>query len=288
MAIGLAAGSLFVIAPSYAQDAQIAEIQPIFSAPSLAAESLTPRMAVAQPATPSLTPEMLAAYVARQQATKGFNVFNQAAQPQLTSALLSAYAATHYQNAALAAIDTAAQPTTDLALGGAFASVTVASSTIDEQALARYAHIRFEPTDKKIAHANDERLCLTKAIYHEARGESDSGQWAVANVIINRAMSKRFPTTMCGVIYQNANQGRNRCQFSFACDGQPDRASERNAWVKANRIAAAAFSEFQRGQRPGVLPGSAMFYHTRAVSPDWSNTYKRVAQIGAHVFYAPM
>jgi len=174
----------------------------------------------------------------------------------------------------------------------AFASPELAyaalESSVTDDMLAKYAHVRFEPTDKKIARANQEKLCLSKAIYHEARGESDNGQWAVANVIINRAMSKRFPSTMCGVIYQNADQGRNRCQFSFACDGQPDMASERRAWVKANTIAAAAYSEFQHGQRPGVVPGSALFYHTRSVSPDWSSTYQRVAQIGAHVFYAPL
>ena len=166
------------------------------------------------------------------------------------------------------------------------AAAAAANPSVNEDMLARYVHDQFEPTDKKVRRASDEKLCLSKAIYHEARGESDNGQWAVANVIINRALSKRFPTTMCGVIYQNANQGRYRCQFSFACDGQPDMATEREAWVKANRIAAAAYSEFQHGQRPGIVPSSALYYHTTSVSTDWG--FKRVAQIGAHVFYSPM
>jgi len=299
MAVSAAAFMLLVtLSPSSAQDFQIAEVQPASLPAPIAAEHLAPAVAdAAAPAT--LTPEVLAAYVARHQAQKGFSILGEAPQPQLTSAMVSAYAAIHYGNAALTAIDAAAAPTTALSAPSvpsspvsAFASPELAyaalESTVTGSMLAKYAHVRFEPTDKKVARANQEKLCLTKAIYHEARGESDNGQWAVANVIINRAMSKRFPSTMCGVIYQNADQGRNRCQFPFACDGQPDMASERRAWVKANTIAAAAYSEFQHGQRPGVVPGSALFYHTRSVSPDWSSTYQRVAQIGAHVFYAPL
>ena len=282
---------LVTLSPSSAQDFQVAEVQPATLPAPIAAEQLTPAIAVTASA-PALTSDMLADYVARQQAQRGFNIFGEAPAPQLTSAMVSAYAATHYGNAALSAIDTAApQPAQPLAVA-AFASPELAyaalESSVTDDMLAKYAHVRYEPTDKKIARATQERLCLSKAIYHEARGESDNGQWAVANVIINRAMSKRFPSTMCGVIYQNADQGRNRCQFSFACDGQPDMTSERRAWLKANTIAAAAYSEFQHGQRPGVVPGSALFYHTRAVSPDWSSTYQRVAQIGAHVFYAPL
>jgi spore germination cell wall hydrolase CwlJ-like protein len=295
MAVSAAAFMLLVtLSPSSAQDFQIAEVQPASLPAPIAAERLTPAVADAAPA--KLTTDVLAAYVARQQAQKGFSIFGDAPQPQLTSAMVSAYAATHYGNAALTAIDAAAAPATALIAPAspvsAFASPELAyaalESTVTDSMLAKYAHGRFVPTDKKVTRANQEKLCLTKAIYHEARGESDNGQWAVANVIINRAMSKRFPSTMCGVIYQNADQGRNRCQFSFACDGQPDMASERRAWLKANTIAAAAYSEFQHGQRPGVVPGSALFYHTRAVSPGWSSTYQRVAQIGAHVFYAPL
>ena len=111
--------------------------------------------------------------------------------------------------------------------------------------------------------------------------------YAVANVIINRAMSDRYPTTMCGVIFQNAAV-RNGCQFSFACDGRPELGSERQAGIKANRIASAAFSEFQHGQRPGVVPKNALFYHNRTVAPDWSSSYREVAEIGGHLFYSPL
>lgn len=271
--------------PGQGQDLQVAEIQADLPTAAVAIATRPPAEAAAR----SLTPEVLAGYIARQQAKKGFDIFGEAPQPQLTSALLSAYAATHYQeqNAALTAIDLAAAPAV-LAGGFGGPAQPAAPPSITDDMLASYARKHFQPTERKVAQAIEERNCLSTAIYHEARGESDDGQWAVANVIINRAMSKRFPATMCGVVYQNANQGRYHCQFSFACDGQADTATERKAWSKAKRIAAAAYSEFQRGQRPGVVPGSALYYHTRSVSPDWSSTYRRVAQIGAHVFYSPL
>ena len=140
---------------------------------------------------------------------------------------------------------------------------------------------------KKVELAEDERLCLTQAIYHEARGESEEGQWAVANVIINRAFSKKFPTTICGVVFQNVRKGSRSCQFSFACDGRSDMGTDQSAWKRAEQIADIAFAEFQEGDRPDVLPQTALFYHTRAVNPTWSHVFQRVAAIGAHLFYAP-
>jgi spore germination cell wall hydrolase CwlJ-like protein len=286
---------LAALTPVQAQDVQVAEVQPAALPQALLSDQLSavasaPAQAEPAAAAPNLTPELLATYVARQQAQKGFDIFGEAPQPQLTSAMLSAYAATHLQNAALAAIDRAASPVSLATTFSVPAADTppaeAAVPSISDDILTRYARSRFEPTEKKVAEAATEKTCLSSAIYHEARGESDNGQWAVANVIINRAMSKRFPTTMCGVVYQNVDQGRFHCQFTFACDGQPDVATERQAWIKANRIAAAAYSEFQHGQRPGVLPSSALYYHTASVSTDWG--FRRVAQIGAHVFYSPM
>jgi spore germination cell wall hydrolase CwlJ-like protein len=253
---------LFVtLSPASAQDMQVAEVTPA---------ELPVQLAQVRQPVPQLTPELLAAYVARQQALKTFHGFDVPQTGSVTSGMLSAYVESH-NNPALAAIDTleAAAP----------------KSSLTADLLANYAARKFVPTVKKVTVANHERLCLTQAIYHEARGESDNGQWAVANVIINRAMSNRYPATMCGVVYQNASTGH--CQFSFACDGRSDMGTERAAWSKANRIADAAFGEFQHGQRPDVLPKSALFYHAKSVNPGWSNTFREVAEIGAHIFYSP-
>ena len=278
---------------------QIAEVQPVTPPAPLAAEALTPPAAAAQPT--ALTSDVLAAYIARQRQKSGFDLFGDAPppaappvatadmQPQLTSAMVLAYADAHFENAALAAIDGAA---TSVPLAETFSFSPQAIATpqgmpsITDDALARYVRRGFEPTAKRVQQAADERNCLSTAIYHEARGESEDGQWAVANVIINRAMSNRFPGTLCGVVYQNANQGLYRCQFTFACDGHAEKIMEREAWFKAQRIAAAAFSEFQHGKRPGIVPGSALYYHTRTVSTDWG--FRQVAAIGAHIFYAPL
>ena len=123
--------------------------------------------------------------------------------------------------------------------------------------------------------------CLATAIYFEARGESEFGQEAVAQVILNRERSSRYPDTVCEVVYQNAGQ-RNRCQFSFACDGKPDVPTEPAAWRKATRIAAAAL---RQPSRIWAL-ASATLYHADYVDPSWAPKVTLVSSIGRHLFYA--
>ena len=87
-----------------------------------------------------------------------------------------------------------------------------------------------------VAPSSHELDCLTTAIYFEARGEPDIGQAAVAQVVLNRVKSERYPKSVCGVVYQNS-RARNRCQFSFACDGKSDVPREAAAWRKARETA---------------------------------------------------
>jgi hypothetical protein len=276
MALSAAALMAFSASPASAVDLRVAYVTPAELTPSATAPQpvlpLRPSFSASQPA---LTNDLLQAYVAKQLAFKQQLQSVDVAPPtgSLTPALLLGYIdrtrATGADNLALNAIDAVAgQP------------------SLDASALSNYAqHYIF--TEKRVQVANSEKLCLTQAIYHEARGESVAGQWAVANVIINRANSHRFPTTLCGVVYQNADQGYHRCQFTFACDGRPEVGTERAAWTRAQQMAAVAYKEFKSGQTPGVLPNSAMYYHTTAVAPSWSNDYRRVAVIGSHEFYSP-
>lgn len=222
-----------------------------------------------QEAAPALTNEVLAAYVERQKQLKSFTFEVPASAPELTEDMLLGYIAKR-QNLALDAIEAV-----DHSDGQALTS----------DMLASYAKEDFVPTAKRVKLAESERNCLAQAIYFEARGESHEGQMAVANVVINRAFSGKYPTTICGVVYQNADRGKYKCQFSFACDGLPDVGREKAAWRNSLALADEAFREFQRGERPGVVPSSVLFYHTVAVSPNWSNKFRRVAAIGAHVFY---
>jgi spore germination cell wall hydrolase CwlJ-like protein len=122
--------------------------------------------------------------------------------------------------------------------------------------------------------------CLATAIYFEARGEPEAGQVAVAQVVLNRVRSDRYPHTVCAVVYQNARK-RNRCQFSFACDGKPDVPKEAVAWARAQRIAADSLRD---GSKIWVL-GDATLYHARYVKPRWAARVTLVSSIGQHLFY---
>ncbi len=122
--------------------------------------------------------------------------------------------------------------------------------------------------------------CLATAIYHEARGESIKGQFAVAEVILNRVASRSFPNSICGVVYQGAsNQGRG-CQFSFACDGRSEAMPNKVAATRARRIAQVMADGGHRG-----LTGGALYFHTTAVNPSWARRFTQTSQIGAHLFY---
>ncbi|HWA42945.1 MAG TPA: cell wall hydrolase [Hypericibacter adhaerens] len=263
-----------ISAPAGAVDLQMAYVTPAELTPQLAAARQQPEPVQLRPSfgtQPVLTNELLAAYVARQQELKSFSSFDVQPANGLNEQVLLGYIdrTRGTRNLALDAIDSFAdQP------------------ALTDQVLSVYAQKKFVPTVKKVQFSNAEKLCLTQAIYHEARGESEEGQWAVANVIINRAMSHKFPATLCGVVFQNADQGYHHCQFTFACDGKSDFGSETGAWNKATKMAALAYSEFKQGERPGVIPSSALYYHTTSVNPDWSNKFRRVATIGAHEFYA--
>ncbi|MGL5164956.1 MAG: cell wall hydrolase [Afipia sp.] len=124
--------------------------------------------------------------------------------------------------------------------------------------------------------------CLTDAIYFEARGEAVRGQIAVAQVVLNRAFSGYYPTTVCGVVYQNANRHLS-CQFTFACDGIRDVVKEPDMWERAKRIAKASLDG--RLWLPEV--GKSTHYHAYWVRPSWVNEMKKMYKYGVHTFYRP-
>lgn len=121
--------------------------------------------------------------------------------------------------------------------------------------------------------------CLSEALYFEARGESVKGLFAVAEVIMNRADSSRYPNSVCGVI----NQGTGRkyaCQFTYTCDGKPEVVNEPAAFA---RVAKVAKIMVEGADRP--LTSGATHYHTKAVNPSWARKFPRTATIGFHHFY---
>ncbi len=119
--------------------------------------------------------------------------------------------------------------------------------------------------------------CLKTALYFEARGEALSGQFAVAEVILNRVDSGRYPRSVCGVVQQG---NARACQFSYNCDGLADVMGDRAAADRAGRIARLMLDG-----APRTLTEGATHFHTRAVRPGWAHKFPRTAAIGAHLFY---
>ncbi len=125
-----------------------------------------------------------------------------------------------------------------------------------------------------------EQNCLARGIYFEARGESVRGQAAVAQVILNRVKNPAYPNTICGVVYQNKTW-KNRCQFSFACDGIRDRVKSKKSWKTAKDVAALATA----GKIWSKEIGSATHYYATYVKPRWARTMTRMKKIGRHIFF---
>ncbi|MBI5262262.1 MAG: cell wall hydrolase [Bradyrhizobium sp.] len=124
--------------------------------------------------------------------------------------------------------------------------------------------------------------CLADAVYFESRGEAVRGQIAVAQVVMNRVFSGKYPNTVCGVVYQNKYR-HFACQFTFACDNNADVIREPDMWERARKIAKAMLD--------GViwLPevGKSTHYHAYWVRPSWVAEMKKMYKFGVHTFYRP-
>ena len=152
-------------------------------------------------------------------------------------------------------------------------------------------------------HAEESPIdCLTKNIYFEAKNQSIAGQIAVALVVLNRVKDKRFPNTICAVIYEGPTYEswktrqlpdlpkesrkyyprRDRCQFSWYCDGKSDEVPEYDqvAWQYAFMVASGVYY----GQVWDLVDG-ATHYHATYVRPEWASTKTKTIQIGDHIFY---
>jgi spore germination cell wall hydrolase CwlJ-like protein len=124
--------------------------------------------------------------------------------------------------------------------------------------------------------------CLTEVVYFEARGEAVRGQIAVAQVVLNRAFSGKYPDTVCGVVYQNKHR-HLACQFTFACDNNPDVVKEPDMWDRAKKIAKAMLD----GQLWLPEVAKSTHYHAYWVRPSWVSEMKRMYKTGVHTFYRP-
>jgi len=136
--------------------------------------------------------------------------------------------------------------------------------------------------------------CLALNIYHESRNEPLAGKIAVADVTLNRMYDTRYPNTVCGVVRQSKlskwhlERGRevpirDKCQFSWYCDGKSDEPLNETSWLDAKLIAQNFLTY---GEYRGITEG-ATHYHATYVNPNWINDrgMHMVGRIGEHIFY---
>jgi|TARA_R100001163_G_scaffold7619_1_gene7937 spore germination cell wall hydrolase CwlJ-like protein len=139
---------------------------------------------------------------------------------------------------------------------------------------------------KSITAKADELSCLAEAVYFEARSEPFVAQLAVANVILTRVDSHRYPDNICDVVHQSKKwKGkpiRNKCQFSYWCDGKPETIANVDAYQQSVSAAELAL-------QGAVLShtGGATHYHAAYVTPYWSvdEDFMVLGQVGSHIFY---
>lgn len=154
------------------------------------------------------------------------------------------------------------------------ASPVIADDSVDAQVQEPQGEANSSEADADQASAelDAEMECMTKVIHKEAGNQSRKGQLAVAQIVINRVKSGRFPNSICGV----ANQPR---QFFQTASYHPRRDTAQ--WRTALSVAREALA----GTAPAVVPG-AMFYHADYVAPNsWFRTRQRVGTLGNHIFY---
>jgi N-acetylmuramoyl-L-alanine amidase len=121
----------------------------------------------------------------------------------------------------------------------------------------------------------DELYCLAQNIYFEARSESLAGKYAVADVVLNRVASSKYPSTICSVITE-------RHQFSWYWDGKSDLPRTASpAWIDSVNVARGILVE---EKFLGITEG-ATHYHATYVYPSWASKLHKVGRIGNHIFY---
>ena len=137
--------------------------------------------------------------------------------------------------------------------------------------------------------SNNEIYCLAQNIYFEAGNQPLAGKIAVTQVVLNRTEHPNYPTTACGVIYQakwktnwkgNEVPIRNKCQFSWFCDGKSDDPVDSPTWLSSLNIAR---NVVQGGY--GDITEGATHYHSVYVNPYWSDSLNETVVINEHIFY---
>ncbi len=135
------------------------------------------------------------------------------------------------------------------------------------------------------APANEMQVaCLALNMYHEARGEPIEGVLAVGMVTLNRVADSRYPNNVCDVVTQaktwKGRPIRNKCQFSWYCDGRSDKIGNETIWT-----AMYALARFMYYDKNNDITQGATHYHAVSVNPKWAKKLIKTRVISRHVFY---
>ena len=180
-------------------------------------------------------------------------------------------------------------------LTGASMSAPAVYTAAQMQSLSSVVGSLFPTQFFKDASTQVNRMCLAVALYHEARGEPLDGQMAVGVTIMNRVESRAYPSTICGVVFENAHR-LNKCQFSFACDNLndfPANSAKLSNLLDVSDVILGATGTAGADKKVaanelGALASDYMFathYHRYDVNPSWSKKLTQLARIGDHVFF---
>ena len=149
----------------------------------------------------------------------------------------------------------------------------------------RYPHkITFEAS---VLMDPQELECMSKNIYFEAALESTAGKLAVAQVTLNRVKSQYYPNTVCTVVYQgkhhqNGFPVRDRCQFSWYCDGKHDEPNKGKMWKESKDVATYALTNTKMLD---ITDGATHYHADYIPEPRWATRRDRTMQIDTHIFY---
>jgi N-acetylmuramoyl-L-alanine amidase len=146
--------------------------------------------------------------------------------------------------------------------------------------MARFAYTQHQEMRAAVERRIEVR-CLAENVYYEGRGEPLPGQYAVAEVTMNRVASARFPGTVCGVVHEKRLDAvRGRYVGAFSWTELELRAPVGPAWVRAVEVATDVYDL----RHQPVVP-DALFYHATRVEPSWAKVKQPLTRIGNHVFY---
>ena len=160
-------------------------------------------------------------------------------------------------------------------------------------ALSLYSSIGYADTYRyDIVDESDELECLALNIYFEARGSILADKIATGDVVLNRVDDVRYPNTVCAVVKDaeysawHKERGkispiRNKCQFSWWCDGKSDNPVNEDRWEESLLI---AYKLLHTEKWSGITSG-ATHYHADYVTPYWADSLHKIGRIGSHVYY---